>query len=70
MEFFETGHIELYHLGEDVGENREVNDRHPAVAERLHARLRDWQASVGARFPTENPSYEPWPERAEPTEDR
>jgi arylsulfatase A-like enzyme len=66
VEFFEDGHTELYHLGEDLREEHDLRDHRPEKAAELHERLTAWQDDVGARFPESNPEYEPWPERAGP----
>ena len=66
IEFFETSHIELYHLTDDVREDRDLSDHRPDIVAGLRDRLREWQEEVGARFPAENPSFEPWPDRAGP----
>ncbi|MFB6296167.1 MAG: sulfatase [Halobacteriales archaeon] len=66
IEFFETGDAELYHLGEDVREEHDLSEHRPAKVTELRERLTDWQDDVGARFPQENPDYEPWPDRAGP----
>ena len=64
IEFFETDGVELYHLGEDVREERDLSEHRPEKVQKLRERLHDWQEKVGARFPAENPDYEPWPDRA------
>ncbi|MFB6227720.1 MAG: sulfatase [Halobacteriales archaeon] len=66
IEFFETGHTELYHLGEDLSEEHDLRKHRPETATRLRERLAAWQDDVGASFPAENPEFEPWPDRATP----
>jgi len=66
IEFFEDDHVELYHLGEDVREALDLSAHRPEKTEELRDRLHEWQADVGARFPEENPEYEPWSDRAGP----
>jgi arylsulfatase A-like enzyme len=66
IEFLETGHTELYHLGEDLSEDQDLRKHRPETATRLRERLAAWQDDVGARFPAENPEFEPWPDRASP----
>ncbi len=58
IEFFEDGHLELYNLRDDIGEQHDLASHAPAVAERLHAALRAWLRSVEARLPAPNPDYE------------
>ncbi|MEF8851758.1 MAG: sulfatase [Haloarculaceae archaeon] len=66
VEFFETGHVELYDLDRDVREDHDVSDYRPEKADELLATLREWREDVGARLPEENPEYEPWLDRAGP----
>jgi arylsulfatase A-like enzyme len=66
IEFFEDDRVELYHLDDDVREERDLADHRPDAVEELRTRLREWQDDVGAEFPRENPAYEPWPDRAGP----
>jgi len=66
VEFFEDDHVELYHLPMDVGEDRDLRDHRSDIARELRERLHDWQDEVDARYPAENPDYEPWPDRAGP----
>jgi arylsulfatase A-like enzyme len=66
VEFFEDDHVELYDLAADVGERTDISDDEPALAADLRERLAAWRADVDATMPTENPDFEPWPDRAEP----
>jgi len=66
IDFFETDGVELYHLGEDVSEARDLSHHRPEKREDLYGRLQEWQDEVGAKFPEGNPDYEPWPDRAGP----
>ncbi len=60
IEFFESGALELYDLGEDLGEATDLAAEMPAKVEELHALMRSWRESVGAYVPTElNPDYDP-----------
>lgn len=59
MEFFEDGRLELYNLEEDLGEERNLADRHPEIANELFKEMREWREEVQAPTPTElNPEYE------------
>ncbi len=58
IEFFEDGHLELYHLADDRSERRNLASVHPERAAAMHARLKAWQADVEARIPEPNPDYE------------
>jgi len=66
VEYFETGHVELYDLATDISEDRDRSGDHPETAKHLHTRLREWRDEVGAVLPEPNPEYEPWPDRAGP----
>ena len=59
IEFFGTGELELYNLDNDPGEENNLADARPEVAEKLQAQLTDWRDRVGARMPTANPDYDP-----------
>ncbi len=60
IEFFESGTLELYDLGEDLGEATDLAAEMPAKVEELHALMRSWRESVGAYVPTEvNLDYDP-----------
>jgi arylsulfatase A len=59
IEFFEDGHLELYNLGEDIGENNNLAEDIPEEATRLRKKLLSWQKSVGAELPTSNPDCNP-----------
>ena len=57
IEFFEDGHLELYNLRDDVGEEHDLAGDQPDRAEHLHAMLREWRAEIGAKLPTPNPDW-------------
>ncbi len=57
IEFFEDQHVELYHLGNDIGEKKNLADSIPEKANELMERLHSWQKETGARFPTPNPNH-------------
>lgn len=60
IEFFEDDGIELYNLTEDVGELRNVVQKHPDTVADLLAELHAWQDDVGALYPEPNPDFVPW----------
>jgi len=62
IEFFEDGHVELYNLSEDAGEDNDLAEAEPEIAERLRTMLHDWLDQVGAKIPEPNPDYVPPPE--------
>jgi arylsulfatase A-like enzyme len=66
VEFYENDHVELYHLGNDVEEDRNLAPYHPERVDRLRGRLVEWRASVDAEMPAENPDFEPWRGRRPP----
>jgi arylsulfatase A-like enzyme len=51
MEFYEDGRLELYNLGDDAGEQRNLVRREPAGAKKLHDLLVSWRESVKAVMP-------------------
>lgn len=51
IEYFEDGRKELYHLGEDIGETRNLIDAQPEVARKLYDRLVAWRSEIGAAMP-------------------
>jgi arylsulfatase A len=59
IEFFDDMRVELYHLREDIGEQRNLAAQMPAKAEELRARLHAWRKEVGAQMPSRNPNYDP-----------
>ena len=56
LEYFEDGRLELYNLKSDPAEARDLAKSDPAKAAELHAKLRAWRESVGARLPSKNPA--------------
>lgn len=59
LEFFETGNVELYHLGKDLSESKNVAKEFPQKAEQMQKDLANWREVTGARMPTENPKHDP-----------
>ncbi|NQU21038.1 MAG: sulfatase [Candidatus Nealsonbacteria bacterium] len=55
MELFEDGHLELYNLADDIGEQNNLADKMPEKTVEMHKLLVDWREKVGARMPTKNP---------------
>ena len=59
IEFFEDGHLELFNLRSDTGEQRNLALREKGRATQLLTLLRDWRSSVRAAMPTANPEFNP-----------
>jgi len=45
---FENPKLELYHLGNDIGEKTDLAIMHPQRAQRMHRQLQEWYATVSA----------------------
>lgn len=59
IEFFENGALELYNLGEDIGESTNLTDRFPDRTKTMHLALKAWRKEVQAQLPQRNPAYDP-----------
>ena len=60
QEYFEDKHLELYNLGTDLGERKNLLDLYPEKAKELYELLLQWRAKVHAPVPTKlNPGYMP-----------
>jgi arylsulfatase A-like enzyme len=57
IHYWEDGRNELYHLPDDVGEQRDLAAREPERTGRLWTRLEAWLQETGARLPAPNPEY-------------
>jgi arylsulfatase A-like enzyme len=57
IEFFEDGRLELYHLGVDISERRNLAVELPEIAQNLQRRLAEWRSEIGARLPRPNPDW-------------
>lgn len=51
VEWFEDGAVELYDLGSDLSERRDLAGERPDEVARLLGELRDWREEVGANMP-------------------
>jgi arylsulfatase A-like enzyme len=58
IEFFEDGHLELYNLADDPGEQHNLAEVKAEITASLHQQLTAWQAEVSAKIPEPNPDYE------------
>ena len=57
IEVFETGKVELYNLGEDIGESKNLAQQKPEIVTKLTKMLHDWRKKSGAKMTTLNPAY-------------
>lgn len=60
-EYFEDGHLELYNLQDDVGEEQDLAESQPERAASMLAQMRAWREFVGASLPTPNDPQPPNP---------
>jgi arylsulfatase A len=58
VEFYEDGHVELYDLKNDLGEQHDLAASMPEKARALELKLDAWRRRVGAQMPLPNPNYE------------
>lgn len=54
-----TGEVELYHLGEDIGEINNLAQTNRGRAADLLKKLNEWRQETIARMPIPNPGYDP-----------
>jgi len=47
----------LYNLREDIGEDHDLAEEMPEIAEKLHTRLVNWRLKIEAQIPQPNPDY-------------
>ncbi len=58
LEFFETGDLELYHLGQDIGERSDLSQVKPGKVRKMHRQLQHWRMTTSAPVPTQrNPEF-------------
>ncbi len=58
IEFLDGSAPELYHLGEDLSETKNLAAERPELTTALQKELNEWRLSVGARMPLKNPHYD------------
>lgn len=63
LEYFEDGHLELYNLHDDVGEEHNLAESQPERAAQMLAQLRAWRDEIHAPLPTPNTPQAPEPGR-------
>ncbi len=59
VEFQFENRVELYNLGEDLGERRDLSASNPEKVQELRTRLNAWRQTVGAQAALPNPDYRP-----------
>ena len=59
-QYFEDGGLELYHLGDDLGETTNRAETDPKKTKELLEQLEQWRKALNAPIPTQvNPAYDP-----------
>ena len=59
IERYENGQLELYNLGEDIGETKNLAGEDPQRAMRMQQALAAWRREVGAQENRPNPNFDP-----------
>jgi arylsulfatase A-like enzyme len=57
IHYYEDDHLELYDVGQDLAEQRDLSGQQPERAAALRSRLDEWRRAVGARQPRPNPDF-------------
>lgn len=57
IHYYEDDRLELYNLQSDLGERNDQATAQPELAKRMKAKLDDFLATVGARFPATDPRF-------------
>jgi len=57
IEFYEDSRLELYDLGNDIGEEHNLTEEYPEQTRQLHRMLVEWRAQAGAKIPEPNPEW-------------
>ena len=55
----DTGDVELYEIGKDIGEIKNLASERPGRVADLKKKLNTWREAVSARMPLPNPGYNP-----------
>ncbi|MEX1239571.1 MAG: sulfatase [Cyclobacteriaceae bacterium] len=56
---YEGKEFELFHLGDDLSEEKDLSEKMPEKVVELNKKLMHWLDEAGARLPGENPKYTP-----------
>jgi arylsulfatase A len=67
IEYYDSDRRELYDLGKDGYEGKNLAADKPEVVKELAKKLDDWRKGVNAQMPTPNPNYKPNPQAADGT---
>ena len=59
IEFYEDMHVELYRIGADIGEKKDLSEEMPEKRDELRKALHEWRKRVGAQMPVANPDFVP-----------
>lgn len=59
IEFYEDRRVELYDLGNDLGETKDLAAQRPDLARALRTELHQWRRSIDAHMPAPNPDFDP-----------
>ena len=58
IHYYDTDELELYNLGQDIGETKNLASKSPELAQRLAAKLDAWLRDTGARLPVSRAKIE------------
>ncbi|MEX1026614.1 MAG: sulfatase [Candidatus Paceibacterota bacterium] len=58
LEYFENGTVELFDLKADPGEQNNLAETHPEIAEQLVKELHQWRDATGAEMMNPNPDFD------------
>lgn len=58
IEHYEGNRLELFNLGKDMGERRDLSKHKPKLTAKLQQQLNDWRKKVGAQMPRPNPRHD------------
>lgn len=59
IEWYENGNTELFNLGEDISEKRNLSEVYPEKTKKLVTKLAIWRNLTGAKMPSFNPNFDP-----------
>src|SRR5262249_53991333 len=57
--WWETGHVQLFHLDQDLGESRDLAAEQSTRAEHMKETMTNYLAAIEAQLPVPNPNYNP-----------